>query len=259
MLAVGLGLTAAPAPAFAAVPGDSAQDPVVLSGPLPISVPVDTTAATADESEPISPCFNREFATVFYQYTATEDTGITLTSSDPLAMTVYTADSAGNLSWFDCGLRTVKLPAGATYLIEVGTCCDETDDMVLPGGTGTMTLAPAPPSVSIDVTLGATTVEPRTGVASVTYTVACNTPVTFVSSGTLSQRGHGVSGVLTWNLRVDGTCDPADPVTETAVIAPEGTAFHVGSAHLVLDTYAYDGFTHDFQEVDTTVRLVNRA
>jgi len=256
-LLLGLTVAGTSTVASAATPGDTATDPIVLSGPLPISVPVDTTAANMEESDPISPCFGREGATVFYSYTATEDVGITLTTQDPLAITVYTADAAGNLNWFDCGPLTVKIPAGQTYIIEVGTCCDETGDMVLPGGTGTLTLAPAPPPVSIDVSLGATTVDNRTGAVTVTYTVTCNVPLTFNTTGTLSQRGHGPSGTLTWPLRVTGgTCDPADPATVTAVTVP-GARFHVGSAQLVLDTYAFDPFTHTFEEVATTVRLTN--
>jgi hypothetical protein len=256
VLVVGLGLTAAPTAASAATAGDSPQDPIVLSGPLPISVAVDTTAATADESEPISPCFNREGATVFYQYTATEDTGITLTTQDPLAVTVYTVDATGNLMWYDCGPLTVKIAAGQTYVIEVGTCCDETGDMVLPGGTGTLTLAQPPPPVSIDVSVGATTVNNRTGVATVTYTVTCNTPLHFNTEATLSQKVRGTTAELTWTVFLSDTCDPADPATETVVISPSG-AFHVGSADLVLDTYAYDAFTHTFAHVETTVRLKN--
>ena len=257
VLALGLSVAGTSTLASAATAGDSPQDPIVLSGPLPISVPVDSRGATLDESEPMSPCFNDQGASVFYQYTATEDTGITLTTSDPLAVTVYTADANGDWMWYDCGPLTVKIAAGQTYLIEVATCCNDSGNETLLGGTGTLTLAPAPPSTSIDVTVLSTTVNNRTGVATVTYTVTCNVPLTFNTAVTLSQRGHGTAGVLTWDVYLHDICFHAQPTTETAVIAPIGARFHVGSAHLVLGTYAFDALTHTFEEVDTTVHLTN--
>ena len=107
-------------------PNDNFADATVIgSDALPYSDSVDTTAATSEPNEPLTPCDSLSLdRTAWYKFTPTVSESITVTASYQFSTVVaaYTGTSLGDLSGVACHqfATTFHVNSGTTYYLQVG-------------------------------------------------------------------------------------------------------------------------------------------
>ena len=92
---------------------------------LPFSEAVDTTAASSEPNEPLTPCQSLSLdRTAWYKFTPASDESITVNAGNPsnTVVAVYTGSSVSNLSQVAChfSFTTFHADAGTTYYIQTG-------------------------------------------------------------------------------------------------------------------------------------------
>jgi hypothetical protein len=203
-----------------AVPTNDDFDNATVVATLPFADTVNTSEATVASDDPLNDetCGFGSIGghTVWYQFTATEDMTINLSTSgsnfDPNVF-VYTG-TRGNLTRVTCNFietsTTFDALAGETYFILVGPSGEEA------GGTLVLEVAPG---LEVGVTIDPIgRVSPSTGVVLISGTVTCSQPAFFELGAAVQQRKAFASqGSL-------GTSGDCDGVTrwEGEVVAEEG-------------------------------------
>jgi hypothetical protein len=265
LVAVAFGATT---PSAMAASGDSASDPIVLPSSLPQSVWVDTTSATAEPEDPSQLCVGwgpselRLDATTFYTYTATRNTFLLSDARSPGGTaphaSVYTYDSSGTLVQWGCSNGwpdRLILPAGQTYLIMMGTCCEPQG---VDGGLAELSLTEQPPPLDIDVQVTGALVDKKSGAATVYGTVTCNILPSYgvqVSGGELRQQVKGTKAFVVYRFNSGFSCDPSAPTRWSIALSPDSGAYSVGTAHVFFSWQGWDDFTTDSGYVDMDIRL----
>jgi hypothetical protein len=260
-------LTMSATPAGAAT-GDSASDPIPLASSLPQTIWVDTTSATAEPDDPSQLCAGwgpselRLDATTFYSYTATKNTVLVSDARSPGGTaphaSVYTYDSSGALVQWGCSNGAVDrlvLPAGQTYLIMMGTCCEPQGAS---GGFAELSLTEQPPPLDIDVRVTGALVEQKTGKVILNGIITCNTVVNSPGiqvSGELRQQMGRTDKLVVARLDVFLQCVPSADTPWSLIITPASGTFSVGKAHLTLAWQGSDHFTTDSGLTDVDLRL----
>jgi hypothetical protein len=257
LMTVILLLLGAGSPASAAV-GDSVSDPIVISGPLPITIATDTTTATSDATDPQVQCGPlRPNATTFYSYTPSVPTYLTFAGDDRGRAAVYAVDGGGNLQDLGgcvIGGVTETLSAGQQYVIMVFSCCDPGD----PGGLGTLGLRAVPPPLEADLNVSRTVlIRPAGDLARISGTFSCNTPADFGGNGSLYQRHGSRADVLIGWFFLNMTCDESGGGIWSVDVPIPGGALSSGTARLTIDwgAVSWNERTQDGGLIDMTVRL----
>lgn len=249
-------LVAAASPVSAAV-GDTVDDPIVISGALPITVATDTTSATSDPTDPDVWCGPlRPNATTFYSYTPSVPTYLTFVGDDRGRAAVYAVDGGGNLQNLGCviGGVTVTLSPGQPYIVMVFECCDPGD----PGGLGTLGLRAVPPPLEADLNVTSTVlIRPPGDVARVSGTYNCNTPADFGGNGSLYQRRGSLANELIGWFFLNMACDESGHGSWSVDVPIPGGAPSSGTARLTIDwgAVSWNEQTQDGGLIDMTVRL----
>jgi hypothetical protein len=218
-------------PASAAPSNDTEAGAIRFSS-LPFTDSMDSSGATAD-----GPMCRRQ-ASVFYSFTPQSSARVqvdTIGSEFQSTLAIYTRNQAGEAKKVDCnrfrfanaaGVR-FRAQAGTTYFVMVGACCGSTAT----GGPLVVT-ADVVADVDLAFTVNATSgsVDPSTGLATLTGTVTCNERSWFYREATLRQVRQGlyVARAYFW---VSGDCVPGQTNewsieldTDTGVIFGTGTA-----------------------------------
>lgn len=252
-------LLVSPQAAFAA-PGNTASDPIDVTATLPVTVVTDTTTADSDPTDPADLCYGRQPSfTEFYTFTPTQNTFVNFTSDEYAGFISVYRMTEGGLEGYACDSAHLSADSG-TYLIMVSTrpVWDETIWDYVPGtsgGHGTLSFTAAPPDLEVQVTVTATLVNQRTGVARLYVTVSCNTPTDYNLNGSLRQRVSGTAAAVTHAFDYWRHCGETGTDSFEIVADPGSGAFSVGSARLVLNVGAHNGYTGDSVSLDNTVRL----
>jgi hypothetical protein len=259
LAAAPLVVIAGPAANAAAPANDELANAVVIQNPLPQTVSVDTTEATAAPTDPPSAgCFTSPpGATAWFTYTAEATTELVVdysTENYAGTLDIFVVDDGGALVPYAgaCGPATfvLEVTAATTYVLLVSACCDPT----APGGPTTITLRPLPPPIEIGVTITSSTVVPRTGVAQIAGAVTCNLDVGVgIHAGLLRQRVPGTAAIVDGSFSAFVACEEGTGAW-TATVTGDG-AFRVGPAHVELAATACERFLCDHFELATTVRL----
>jgi hypothetical protein len=226
-------------PAFASPPSNDTESGAVRVDSVPFTHAVDTTDAT-----PGGPRFCSSHASVFYTFTPSANVRVqvdTLGSEYDTTLAIYERDDAGNVVEVGCsddrigdasGLRLRAL-AGTAYVFMVGRCCGNPPrgEPGRPGGPLVLTVS-AVSSAPLDVTIsvGGGTVDPSTGVATISGTITCTRRAGVYVEGTLRQVRQGIF-VARGYVSAYEACTPGAPVpwstevdTETSVIFGAGPA-----------------------------------
>lgn len=262
--AVGFG---AAGPALAVPPSNDTEDTAVLVDTVPFTHSIDTSGATAG-----GPRFCSNHASVFYAFTPSVRgrVQVDLMGSDyDTTLGVYTRDAAGKLRAVGCnddrfgvasGLRFRANP-GTTYFFLVGRCCGNARRGGPGGGQLVITVgrvADAPLEYEFQIA-DTGTIDPATGIATVSGTATCSERSFIYQDGLLRQLRQGLfvaraywyvgmacqpDGVVQWSVEVD---------TET------GIAFGAGSALVRLFYgFATDGwrdYVERYAGTETTIQL----
>lgn len=254
-MVAGLALAATAGPAEAAPPSNDTEAGAVTIGGVPFVHEADTSEATRG-----GPSFCSNRASVFYRFTPMEDARIQvdLIGSDcDTTLGLYTRGIDGRVEPIACsddriglaaGVR-LRAVAGTTYHFMVGRSCG--DD----GGRLVFTVSevvPAPLETTFDVASPGT-VEPATGVATISGTLMCTKRANVYLEGTLRQlRGDLFVARGSWWF--SGVCTPETPLewsseveTGTSVVFGSGPA----TATLVY-LNAYAGW-RDWVDLDEVV------
>ena len=203
----GVSLQAAPA-------NDDFGNAVVITA-LPFNHSVNSSEATAAADDPIVDVCNLSDHTVWYRFTPTGNLRInanTVASRPDQGISVFTG-TRGNLTRVGCsdyGSLTFDAIAGQTYFFMIGTPAGQ------PGGNLVL-------NVDLGIEVGVTidpvgTVNPSTGVATITGTVTCSRPAFFELGGAVQQPEASASQ---GSLFTAGNCDDVTP-WEGEVAAEEG-------------------------------------
>lgn len=179
--------------AFAQPSNDDFDSATVVSEPLPFTDSISTVDATSAADDPGCSGVG---ATVWYSYTPSADGFIeanTFGSDYDTTLSVYTGNR-GELSQIACNddaadvqsRVTWEAVAGTTYHLMAGSYSGG------PGGNLVLTVqqgAPPPPRLEVGVVVDEIgTVDPRTGIATITGRVTCSEPAWVQLSGELRQR-----------------------------------------------------------------------
>jgi hypothetical protein len=223
-------------PAISAA-ADVAPSDDIASAPaltLPLTVSVDTTGATSSPDDP--PFFSGlGLPTLWYVFTATEPTGVRISTidSDYEAPACAFTGTPGSLTLVDCNSPadsidlTFSADAGVTYYIGIeGAVAGEDGPMLVLSAETTVIHPPLEVAVTIDAVAK---IDPRTGEATITGEIACSREPDLTGQNsifvTLTQtRGH---------VDVSGSQEAALDCTTgawTATISAESGRFHPGRA-----------------------------
>jgi hypothetical protein len=236
---------------------DIAAATVVVGVPF-ADGPIDTREATAAPDDP-QDCFNN--GSTWYTFTPATDLFVevnTIGSDYDTTLGVY-AGPAGSLSLIACnddfyGLQSgVRFDATAntTYSIMVGFCCGNGESG---GGTLLFNVREAPPLLDIALVVNSQgTFDTKSGAATITGTVTCNTVASFTEVfGTVRQRVG--RDFITGNFNVNPVpCSPPSTNWSAAVVG-DGL-FRGGKVIVDLVANACDDFSCDSDAVRTTRQL----
>jgi hypothetical protein len=240
------------APVAAARPAPPANDDIanaVVIAALPYSASQDTKRATASPDD--GGCGGeQDLATVWYTFTPTADTRILVdatASSYEVGVNIFesTADGRFVISCFQ-GPGTADLMAGTTYYLMFAACCTGEN-----GGTLSFTITELP-LLEIGLTVDPTgTVNPRTGVATVSGTVTCSSPTDVSIDGRLRQRVGRIliSGFFFTSVACDGSA------AWSATATGENGVFGPGEATVEAFAFACDEFGCADAQASATIRL----
>jgi hypothetical protein len=224
--------------AHAAPPSNDEPAGATPISALPFSETVDISEATVGASDACG-----GVATVWYQYTPTEDIRVGFDASqssiEPV-LGLYSGDPA-NLSLHGCSYYYypvrifADLTAGVTYYVSVGSSYYEP----WPGATVTLSVAEAaPPLTSVSTIVNGSGTVNRDGVATVSGTVTCDQPGYAQIYVNLTQRfnrnlaqGSGYASTM---------CGPEPVPWSAEVWTSTGTLFGSGNATFQAFTYATD-------------------
>src|SRR5215210_1689259 len=202
--------------AFAQPPSNDDFDSATLIPSLPFSDTFTLAEATTAEDDPRCPPTGRA-NTVWYSFSPNEDVSVqadTVGSEDDATLSVYTG-SRGSLGEIACDANTgsgaepvinFQATAGQTYYFMIGSYDGEAFGNVVftlyVEGEDPHT---PPPPFDIEVTINPTgTVNPRTGVVTVSGTIECTEPASFGIDGEVTQRAGRAS--ITGELFTYGYC-----------------------------------------------------
>jgi hypothetical protein len=245
-------------PVLAQAPSNDLYPGRTLVGALPFSETLDTSEATTDaiDAEANAECdAPATDASVWYEFTATEDGAVLVdvSGSDYSAGVIVVTGSPGAFTLVTCGPVAVAFPttAGETYAILAFD--DQEDGDPANGGTLVITIGPAPPAPTVDVTVDPIGEFTSAGTANISGTVTCTGEADFTSIDVELRQRVGrfiISGFGSTPFVCDGTTQP----WSVEVIAFNGI-FKGGRAVAVTFAVACGvvGCGEDFQEA--TVRL----
>jgi hypothetical protein len=232
-------------PVQAAAPPNDDIGAAIEIAALPYSSSVDITEATNAAGDLDCSGLLDEH-TVWYRYQPAADTvlGIRMTSSvNELSLAI---GSGGALALEYCSFSSEHLFAasgGATYFLQVASCCGAE-----PGPVDITIQELQPLTVNLEIdSMG--TVDPDTGAASVSGTIACDrtTPPgsELVVQGTLTQR-HGRSTAEGWLVPVHLTtgCSPTPAPWQATTQLLSTSGFTRGKAVLSATGFACDDFQY---------------
>jgi hypothetical protein len=229
---------------------------------IPFTDNIDTTNATASPDDPVL-CPNS--GSVWYTFTPTSDIRLeanTFGSNYDTVLSVFSG-APGSLGFVTCnddsfGLQSqvvFNANAGITYYFLVAICCGFGSGDG--GGDLVFSVLEGSPPLELGVTVDAFgTLDTKTGVASVSGTVTCNSYVAFLSiSGELKQnvgRFHTIRGSFGTTIE----CFAGHPAQWTASVVPESGKFGGGSALVTLfASGCSDPFSCDDVQAQASVQL----
>jgi len=237
-------------PAFATPPSNDTETGAVPIDRVPFTHSGDTSGATAD-----GPRFCSSHASVFYTFTPSANVRIqvdTLGSEYDTTLAIYTRDDVGSVVKVACnddriggasGLR-LRAVAGTVYVFMVGRCCGNPPrgEPGRPGGPLVLTVSEVSSApLEATMTVDGGTVDPNTGIATVSGTITCTQRSGVYAEGVLRQVRQGMF-VARGYVYVYGICSPDAPVpwsievdTDTSVIFGTGPATF---RRYYLDAYA---------------------
>jgi hypothetical protein len=171
------------------------------------------------------------------------DTGIAVYTGTQGALTLVICNDDAILGEFIQSNVNFDAVAGTTYYFMVGSCC---------GSGGGNLVFRVEESVNLGLTINPTgSVDPKTGVATISGTVTCSEPVPVDLNGPVQQRiGRTFLNGFFFNFF---ECDGVTP-WEVEVAAGDGL-FVAGRLQVSARAFAID---RDFTAVTTTVRLKGR-
>jgi len=233
-------------PAAAARPGNDSESGAVEFSDVPFTYEQDTTGADAN-----GPRFCSNNTSVFFSFTPRDDVQVqadTIGSDYDTVLSVYTRDDgvrrvACNDDTFDLQSAVrFRARAGVTYYLMVAQCCGSGEEYG--GGDLVLTVTRvARGPFEATVTIAETgTVDPTTGIATLSGTVACTARSAVAGEGVLRQLRQGLFVARGW-VGAQIACTPGDPVEWTVDVDTDtGIAFGDGSARLRYSAWAWDGF-----------------
>jgi hypothetical protein len=242
----------------AAPPANDEEAGAVEIGVLPYSDLADTSEATAS-----GPRFCTNQASVFYTFTPQSSVRVQVDligSEYDTTLAVYTRGADGKAVPVACnddrfgvasGLR-FRVRAGTTYVIQVGRCCGSTRDAG-PGGGPLALNAAVVEDIDLEYSFDVSatgSVDPETGIATLSGLVSCNERSIVFREGMLRQLRQGLFVARgSWGVGV--VCTPDSPVEWSFdVDTDSGIAFGPGRALVrMFWGYATDGW-HDYVSVD---------
>jgi hypothetical protein len=253
--------------AFAAAPANDEESAATEIAQVPFAETIDTTNATAS-----GPRFCTNNASVFYRFTPAADIHIqfdTIGSDYDTTLAIYTRNAAGKVVRnsrkcnddrfnLDAGLR-LRAKAGVTYFFQVGTCCGSGSDGGGQLAVSVTEVTDEPLEFTLDVT-DPGTVDPATGIATISGTVTCNQRSIVGFEGVLRQLRQGMF-VARGYASAFTVCTPGTTPTWTSEVDTDtGIAFGAGSALFrTWYTFGADGFGQYVEQegTDTTIQLVS--
>jgi hypothetical protein len=222
--------------AYAAPPSNDEASGATAISALPFTETQDISEATVGASD-----YCGGVATVWYQYTPTEDIRVgfdaTQSSIEPV-IGLYTGDPT-NLSPYNCAYYPARifadLTAGVTYYVSVGSAYYEP----WPGATITLSVDEAgPPLTSVSMTVNGSATVDRAGLATVSGTVTCDQPAFGYVSISLNQRFN--RNVAEGSNYVYIECGPEPASWSVQVWSSTGTLFGPGNATFYASSYMTD-------------------
>jgi hypothetical protein len=254
--------------ASASPPSNDSESGAISVDAVPFTQSVDTTDASAD-----GPRFCTTQASVFYLFTPSADVRVqvdTLGSGYDTTLAIYTRDDVGQVRRIGCnddrfglasGLR-FRAVAGTDYLFMVGSCCGN-PPRGEPGQGGPLVLtvtevSNVPIEATIEVEGGS--VDPGTGIATITGTITCTTRSRVYAEGTLRQVRQGMFVARGyWYAYIP--CTPGAPTPWSMEVDTEtSVAFGAGPATIrrtLLDAYA--GWRNEYYTTETVVASLQLA
>jgi hypothetical protein len=252
LVACGLALSVGPGAALASQPAsgpanDSSATPTVVT--LPFSETIDTTNATSEAGDP-SDCFGEgaDGHSVWYTFTAPETGRLLALIKADFYSVVYVLDGSTSGPVIGCSdfAAVADITAGNTYAVMFGSFDGEA------GGTAFVDLEIAPPPVELTISVNGTgSVNPKTGIATVSGVVTCSAPVDFgsvASANTVTPFDTTGGGIF---VEVDqkvgriatirgfgnagGLCSPDAPLHWSADVVPDSGKFAGGAATVFAD------------------------
>jgi hypothetical protein len=253
-------------PVAAAVPdNDGIETPRVVGGLPYTDGPYDTTEATTGPTDPgfcHEPSIGADRATVWYSFTPVDaGTYIADTFNSDYDTTLYvgTPDGSGGMNVIDCiddsaGLQSAVVwpaAAGTTYLIMVGTCCGPG---IGGGGSLELHVDVAPPSPTISLTIAQRNSFTRSGLATISGTIACENALFGAIELQLEQR---VGRVLLLRGFGDTFVEPctSEPTPWSITVGSDDGKFAGGRAALDLFAFACGPIECADTSISTTVQL----
>jgi hypothetical protein len=230
------------APAQAAVPDNDTFAGAFAIGSLPFTATVDTTDATTDRDDAnanVDCGAPATDASVWYSYTATEDTAILVdvAKSSYAAGVLVATGGPGAFEVQACGPQTVGFPAvaGQTYYLLV---FDDQSDGSGNGGQLVINVDIAPPTPTITGTVDPTaSFNSKTGSATVHGTFTCSGAAEYAEVDVELHQQVGRGEVVGFNY-VEVTCDAATHPWSIEIFPDLGTKFAGGKAASLTFTYA---------------------
>ena len=250
--------------ASAAPPPNDLESGATNSGVFPFTETIDTTDATAS-----GPRFCTNNASVFYAFEPVANARVqfdTFGSDYDTTLAVYTRDAAGKVHPLRCnddranvasGVR-FRAEAGVRHIFQVGRCCGSGRNG---GGQLTVNLTEVP-SGAMEFSLEITdpgTVDPATGMATISGTATCNRSSLGGFEGVLRQLRDG-KWVARGYVYLVAACLPgASSPWSLEVDTNTHVAFGPGSALLrQWSQWGSDGWTYiEAEGTDTTIELVS--
>jgi Family of unknown function (DUF6299) len=256
LFGVVLVVAVAAVPAAAAVPANDTFSGAVSIAALPFSATVDTTEATtdADDADANSNCgAPATEASVWYALTPASSTGVSVdvSGSNYSAGVIVVKGSPGSFTLVTCGPRAVGFTAtsGVIYYL---LAFDDTPGGVN-GGTLQINVSEAkPPAVSVTVN-STGSVDPRSGVATITGTFTCANVSSAYLDVSVSQR-VGRFTVSGYGFRVGRPCD-GQPHPWSADVRSSNGSFAGGRADVDVFAFACNSFDCAEDEVTQSVLL----
>lgn len=254
---------AAPPAASAAPPANDDFDNATIISALPFSESVDVREATPAADDPaVYPAtfcnfFNPPFFTIWYAYTPPTNMRLNMStfqsSGDSASGVSVQTGSRGNLTEVDCttsggGLHPFDVTGGTTYYFMVWS--QTPSDMQL----DLVELLP-PPSIALDINSRGT-VNPKTGVATISGTLTCSRSVVLPSMGVwLNQLfARRVRIEAAGPNLVDVPCTPSGSPWSGVVEGLNGR-LAPGSATAFASTFFCNEEACTFAEVTKSIRL----